>query len=289
MGVTPGNEGFVLSAEERAAILEEDPKSEEVIKPFLIGRDVNREIDQKPTRWIIDFGTMEKEEAEAFAGAMRHVKKNVYVRKHGRGDRKTETEKSRWWQFVRPRSEMRAAIAGLKRVLVIPAVSPHLIISRQPGHICFDHQLMVLALNKPYHFGILQSAVHETWAWARGSSLEERLRYTNTTIFEAFPFPRQEDGTYDPKKVPETAAAERVSEAAEEFERVRSEACREAKLGLTKIHNLLDAGELPELTRAYAAINDAVTACYGFPKGTWRDEGETLQRLLVLNSEAAST
>ena len=35
----------------------------EVIKPYLIGRDVNRDVEQSPTRWIIDFGMMTKEEA----------------------------------------------------------------------------------------------------------------------------------------------------------------------------------------------------------------------------------
>lgn len=82
MGVTPGNDGFVLDEEQRAAILADDPKSEAVVKPFLVGRDVNREIDQQPTRWIIDFGKMPQEEAESFRGAMRHVRKHVYPTKH---------------------------------------------------------------------------------------------------------------------------------------------------------------------------------------------------------------
>lgn len=83
--------------------------------------------------------------------------------------------------------------------------------------------------------------------------------------------------------MPTTPAAERVAEAAEAFEKLRGEACRGRGLGLTKIHNLLEAGEDARLIRAYEALNDAVTACYGFEKGTWRDEGETLARLLELN------
>ncbi len=287
MGVTPGNSGFVLTDEERAAILAEDKKSDAVIKPFLIGRDVNREVGQKPARWIIDFGMMEKEEAETFPGAMRHVRKHVYAAKKGKADRKTDKEKARWWQFVRPRPDLRSAIEGKNRVLVIPAVSPHLIISRQPATTCFDHQLMVLALSRPYHFGILQSSVHSTWAWHRGSTLKGDLRYTNTTIFETFPFPLAEAGYYNPRVVPATPAAEKVAEAGEEFERVRNDACREQRLGLTKIHNLLEADKMPALEKAYAALNDAVCECYGWPKTTWRNETETLERLLEVNFKMA--
>ncbi|MCH7472519.1 hypothetical protein IIA79_06160 [bacterium] len=32
-------------------------------------------------------------------------------------------------------------------------------------------------------------------------------------------------------------------------------------------------------------LNDAVTACYGWPNGTWRDENEVLKHLLELNLE----
>lgn len=175
----------------------------------------------------------------------------------------------------------------MRRVLVTPCVSPRLHVARQPADLCFDHQLMVIALSKPYHFGLLQSAVHSAWAWSRGSTLKGDLRYTNSTIFETFPFPPQKDGSYDPRKVPATPAAEKVAAAAEEFERLRTEACREHGLGLTKIHNLLEAGELPELKKAFDALNDAVCHCYGWPKDAWRKDEDVLARLLALNHEVA--
>ncbi len=284
MGFTPGNNEFVLTDEQRAEIVEADPKSSEVIKPFLVGRDVNREVAQKSTRSIIDFGLMEKDEAEQFAGAMRHVKKFVYpIRK----DNRRAAYAERWWRFVEARPGLRRQLAKVTQVLVIPAVSPDLVVSRQPASICFDHQLMVVTLETPYHLGVLLSAIHEIWANHRCSRHEDRLRYTNTTIFETFPFPLQADGSYDPRRVPKTAEAKRVADAAEELERVRAAACKERGLGLTKIHNLLEAGQLPELSAAYAELNDAVTACYGFPDGTWRDEAKTLARLLELNRKVA--
>jgi hypothetical protein len=82
-----------------------------VIKPFLIGRDVNRDIDQQPTRWIIDFGMMEKDEAEQYGGAFRHVQRVVYpIRK----DNRREAYVKNWWRFVEARPGMRNAIAGIR-------------------------------------------------------------------------------------------------------------------------------------------------------------------------------
>lgn len=284
MGVTPGNAGFVLTDEQRAEILAEDPQSEEVIRPFLIGRDVNREVEQKPSRWIIDFGMTSKEEAEKFVGAMRHVRKYVYpIRKNNR----RESRAKLWWRFAEPAPNLRDAIERLEMVTVIPRVSPHLTVTRQSTTVCFDCQLMVLALTDYYHFGLLQSAVHETWAWARGSTLKGDLRYTNTTIFETFPFPPLPDGGYGPRLRPASKTADRLAHSAEAFDRQRWVVCREAKLGLTKIHNQLKKGEPEELRKLYDAMNDAVCASYGWPEEIWRDQRATLERLVALNRDLA--
>ncbi len=280
MGVTPGNSEFVVTEERRNEIVAQDPGSAKVIKPFLVGRDVNREVDQSPTRWIIDLGMMEKDEAEKFQGAMRHVRKYVYP-VQSKNRRASRVEK--WWKFAEPAPNLRRAINPLKMVIVVPCISPNLTISRQKADVCFGHQLMVVALGSYYDFGVLQSRTHESWAWASGSTLKGDLRYTNSTIFETFPFPPHPGGKYDPRKRPKTDQATGVAEAAEEFDKVRAATCEQQGVGLTKIHNQLKAGELPELMRAYEAMNDAVDACYSFPPGTWRNERETLRRLLELN------
>jgi len=280
MGVTPGNKGFVLNAEQREEILAADPKSEAVIPPFLVGRDVNREIEQRPTRWIIDFGTMGKEEAEHFTGAFRYVQRYVYP---VRSRNPREANFKNWWQFWRAAPNLRTAIEARTEVLVIPRVSPHLIVSTQPTGTCFDGQLIVVALPDPYHFGVLQSRTHGIWAWARGSTLKGDLRYTNTTIFETFPFPPLTDGGYAPRARPASPEADRVATTAQAFDRFRRDACRARGLGLTKLHNELEAGHTSELRGAYEAMCDAVDIAYGFPEGTWRNTDETLAHLLELN------
>ncbi len=284
MGVTLGNNGFVLDDAEREAIIAADPKSAEVIRPYLIGRDVNREIDEKPSRWVIDFGMMDLEESEQYAGAIRHVRKQVYPVR--RNDRR-ESRAKRWWRFAEPAPNLRKAAAGIPALLVMPRVSPHLIVSRQSSRVCFDGQLMVVALCSNYHFAVLQSRYHVAWAWARCSTLKGDLRYTNTTAFETFPFPSFPDGHYAPRVMPTYDAAVAAEGAGLEFNKLRGALCKKHQLGLTKIHNMLEAGDLPELTASYEKLNDAVTRAYGFPEGTWRDDKAILGLLLQRNLEVA--
>ena len=285
MGVTPGNKEFILDEAARAAVIAEDRRSDKVIKPFLIGRDVNRALDQRPSRWIIDFGLLDKADAETYPGAMKHVRKHVYpIRRNNR----REVYATNWWRFAENRPGMRAALDDLAHALVIPRVCPHLVVSTQATTTVFDCQLMVVALPHPYHFAILQSALHGRWARARGSTFKGDLRYTNTTIFETFPFPLLPDGTYDPRKVPASEEARRATACAQQFERIRSNACRNQNLGLTKLHNALVDPIDDELGRAYVALNEAVCELYGFPPSTWRDQDATLGRLLDLNRKVAT-
>ena len=188
-GVKPGNNEFVISDETRQHLISMDTGSEEVMVPFLIGRDVNRSMTQEPSRWVIDFNDRSKEESKKYRAAFSYVQKHVYPARMSEFDRKLPREKEMWWQFERPRPEMRSALSALNDYIVTPVTSPHVIFTITSSENLADHALKALALDTHYHYGILQSAIHEYWAWARGSTLEERLRYTNTTIFETFPFP----------------------------------------------------------------------------------------------------
>lgn len=356
-GVKPGNSEFVLSEEQAFQVVSQDSESSGVIRKLLIARDLARNIDQSPSRYVIDFHECSEAEAQQYTGAFQYAQSNVFPARTSELQRKPNHLIENWWIFERTRPEMRQAISRFERVLVIARVSPYLLFSFMDTKHLADSRLKVLALDQMYHFGLLQSGVHEYWAWARGSTLEERLSYTNTTIFETFPFPLldssdpfgEEDtdskvdagnkvdaGTkvvgrasvpasqnaegqnmadaevrptglsYNPRAVPDTPQARRVSEVAGELYEKRQAACRALNLGLTKLYNLIknkrakgdpddpDFDVVSNLTPEHAELiiklralhenlNAAVCACYGWPEDTWRDENEVLSRLLRLN------
>ena len=60
----------------------------------------------------------------------------------------------------------------------------------------YSDSLIVFPLPTHAAFCALQSRPHEIWARFFGSTLEDRLRYTPSDVFETFPFPR--DWTTNP-------------------------------------------------------------------------------------------
>jgi len=285
MGVTPGSSGFILDPTTANKLVTRDPPSAAVIVPFLIGRDISRTADQSPSRSIIDFATLALADARRHPAALAHVRRHV---RPGRRQNPREAAMPRWWQFWRPAPALRQALARTRHVLVIPSLAPHLLVVRQPSNLCFDHQLLVITLADAYHLGVLQSRLHEIWARAHGSTLKTDLRYTPSTVFETFPFPPHPDGHHDPRRPPKSSLATHLAACATRFDRLRRKLCQQQAIGLTALHNQLAHPGTTPLHLAYAALNDAVTACYGFPPNLWRDDEATLTALLTLNARHAS-
>jgi hypothetical protein len=88
---------------------------------------------------------------------------------------------------------MREALAGLPRYIGTPTLTKHRLFVWPPEGTLSDHQLIAIARDDDYTFGVLHSRVHELWARAKGTQLREvesGFRYTPTTTLETFPFPR---------------------------------------------------------------------------------------------------
>ena len=90
----------------------------DVVKPLIAAIDLAQ---GSRRMWTIDFGVMGLEEAAMYEMPFEYVKKNVLpVRKTRRDD-----YRGQWWQYARPRPEMRAALQGKKRYIVTPRHSKH--------------------------------------------------------------------------------------------------------------------------------------------------------------------
>jgi type II restriction/modification system DNA methylase subunit YeeA len=145
------------------------------------------DLTRRPSwRWNIDFAVMEERAAALYHIPFEWIRKNV---RPGRENHREAIQAKKWWLFARPSAEMRAALVGLPRYLATPRVSKHRIFAWLGPEIIPDSALTVFARCDDYFFGILHSRIHEVWALAQGTQLEDRPRYTPTTCFETFPFP----------------------------------------------------------------------------------------------------
>ncbi len=233
--------------------------------------------------WIVDFGTsMAREEAALYEAPFEHVRRTVEP------TRVTQSPGSVRRAVVAPR---RAALGHARRTGRAGPLPRHarphqtptvrLVARRNPP----DHQLIAIARDDDYTFGVLQSRVHTTWARRMGTQLREaesRPRYTPTTCFETFPFPQPTD---------EQRTA--IAVAAANLDRLRQGwlnppnrpydlTDRElARRTLTNLYNQRPTW----LVDAHAHLDAAVLDAYGWPADI--AEEDLLVRLLDLNLERA--
>ena len=237
--------------------------NKDVIFPWANGMDITR---RSRNLWIIDFGLDLTEEAAA-----QYEAPFEYILKHVRSFRATAKSGDRtgvpWWLHQRPRPDMRAAIGKLHRYIATPTVSKHRLFVWLKHPTLPDHQLIVIAREDDYMFGLLHSKIHELWARSKGTQLREAesgFRYTPTSTFETFPFP------WPPRKEPkDDPRVEAIAAAARELVQKRdawlnppdASAADLKKRTLTNLYN-----ENPTwLQNAHRELDHAVLAAYGWP------------------------
>ena len=172
--------------------------------------------------------------------------------------------------------------------------------------------LIVIARNDDTAFGILHSRFHEAWALRLGTSLEDRPRYTPSTIFETFPFPEGLTPDIPASKYADDPRAQKIADAAKRLDELRNNWLNppdlvrrvpevgegypdrivpkdEAAASILKQRTLTNLyNERPWwLTNAHRDLDVAVAAAYGWPSDMPDDE--VLRRLLVLNRTRSQT
>jgi hypothetical protein len=273
----PVGEGFIITDPGEAAELlarnEIDYRA--VIRPYLTSDDLTEDPHQEGRRWIIDFAQKPLEEATKYPAALAVVRQRV---KPGRETNNRKTRRERWWLFGEQAVGMRRAVQGLGRYIAgVRHGKRLLLIWCEPWTLASD-ATNVFAFEDDYAMGILSSFAHEAWARSRSSTLEDRLRYTPSTVFSGFPWP-----------YPVTdAQRERIAALSRSVIDRRQEICAENDFGLTVLYNAVDEGAYTDLKSLHDKLDEAVAAAYGWPKAVAHDGDEIVQRLLVLNHEIAA-
>jgi type II restriction/modification system DNA methylase subunit YeeA len=279
--------------------------SRDVIKPWANGQAIT---GRWPDSWIIDFGEMTEETAALYERPFAHVTENVRPERQ-----KVSRERRRriWWQYNEPAPGLRSAIANLSRYIATPEVAKHRVFTWLAAPVAPDKNLVVIARADDVTFGVLHSRFHELWSLRLGTSLEDRPRYTSSTIFRTFPFP----AGLTPRDTPAGPQAEAIAAAAKKLNGLReswlnppewvdwvltpeedqagfpprpvAKPGHEAELKKRTLTNLYNAPPA-WLDHAHRELDAAVAAAYG-----WTDyapemsDDEILRRLLALNLERA--
>ncbi len=251
----------------------------DVVRPYANGSDITR---RNRHDWIVDFGVDSTlEEASMYEAPFEHIRKTVYpVRQENRN----ETARQKWWLHWRPRPDMREALAKLERFICTPTLSKHRLFAWLEHPTLADHQLVAIASDSDYLFGVLHSRPHEVWALKMGTSLEDRPRYTPTTTLETFPFPWApgREPKEDPRVEAIAVAARELGEKRERW--LNPEGITDGDLTKRTLTNLYN--ERPTwLDLAHQKLDRTVFDAYGWPYEI--SDEEIVSRLLALNLERA--
>ncbi len=265
--------GFVITPDEAKSLIEQGGEHYlEVVAPFSSGDDTVTTLDQRPSRWVIDFADKALEDVtERFPIALQILRERVLPERIG----KPELMK-RWWQFWMTRKGLRETTRTLPRFAIASRHCKRLILVWAEPNWRPSDGCNVFTFTDDFNFGICSSTIHEIWARATSSTLEDRLRYNPSTAFETFPFPSASD-----------SQRERVSTAASQMVRLRTEASRNQRLGLTKVYNLMDEGGFTELKAAHHELDLAVIDAYGWDKLLLGNREVLLSKLFDLNESCA--
>lgn len=250
----------------------------DVVRPVVSAVDIVRNPRGK---WTIDFGLMPVEKAAEYEAPFEYVKQVVYP---ARVENQKAQYRGNWWQYARPRPDMRNALDNLGRMIVTPGVSKYRIFVWMSVEVLCNQGTLVFAREDDYFFGVLHSRLHELWALRQGTSLEDRPRYTPTTTFETFPFPWP-PGT-EPVDDPRVQA---IAQAAQALVQKRDawlnppdlDAAALKKRTLTNLYNAMPTW----LRLAHDQLDRAVLDAYAWEHDL--SDEEILARLLALNLSRA--
>ena len=247
-------------------IIEKNPSSHDRIWPYLGGSELNTHPTHSHHRYVINFETMNLADAERWPELLALVKQSVYP--HRVNHRNPQIRRYPWWQHWNPRVALYQRIKTAPRVLLTNAqAAAHLCFSFYEGRAVFANSINVFNLNDWGAFAILQSRIHEVWAWSLTTTLGDQIRYNPTTCFETFPFPEE-----DRRRI--------LDQVGERYHTYRSQLMHDEEIrhlgmnslpveGLTNTYNRFhqpecDLSGIIKLRELHAEMDQAVAALYGW-------------------------
>lgn len=279
-------------------IINRDPRNKDRIFPYIGGEEISNEPRQSHRRFVIDFAdfplrrdpnlpswsalTQENKAAVIRGGEVPIDYPNevasdwpelisiVETRVKPERDKDARpARRLRWWRFGDRQSGLYANLEGFHEASVIVLYSPHLTISKVPARMVFSHKLGVMSASDQ-GVCVLQSRIHEVWAWALSATLgDTTLAYALTDVFGTLPFPRSYNDHGE------------LASLGKAYHDHRAALMVAANEGMTKTYNRFHKAEergaaIERLRELHDAMDRAVLRAYG-----WDDLADTLRPVFL--------
>ncbi len=228
--------GFILTPDNAQELINKNHKNKDVLFPYLNGDDLNNNIEQSPSRWVINFFDWDEDYCRKYYPECFEIVERLV--KPERMEQNDKGGKEFWWRFLRMRGELYSTIGHLGRVLVIAQVSKTVAFVFVPSNQVISMMCIVLAYDDNFHLSILQNTIHKEWVYKYASALKSDIRYTPSDVFETFPFPKS-------ISIESESKFEKIGE---KYHESRHQLMQKIQLGLTKTYNQFHNRELRKFT-----------------------------------------
>lgn len=252
-GSSPIDDGnLLLTDDERRSYIEKEPHGEKFLRPFMMGKDF---IDRKP-RWCFWLVGANPSELKICPLLMKRIEA---VRVFRMSSTKAATVHSAATPTLF--GEMRPCD---NEYIAIPKVSSenrrYIPIDYLKKDIIAGDKLFQMPDASIYHFGVLTSLVHMAWMRAVGGRLKSDYSYSNTIVYNNFPWPTPTEK--------QKATIEQTAQAILDAR---------AKYPDSSLADLYDELTMPvELRKAHRQNDKAVLRAYGFDNKLLDAENEPL-------------
>lgn len=244
-GSQPTDDGnLILTSEEKTEFLKKEPQAEKFVRPYMMGKDF---IARKP-RYCFWMVGVKPDDLRACPQVKARIER---VREYRLASPKEATKRKADMPMLF--DEIRESTTDY---VAIPKVS-----SQNRRYIPMDYlshqiipgdKLFVMQDASVYSFGILMSNVHMAWMRAVCGRLKSDYSYSNTIVYNNFPWP-----------TPTDAQKARIEQTAQAILDAR------ALYPDSSLADLYDEVTMPpELRKAHQQNDRAVMDAYGFTKGT---------------------
>ena len=258
-GSSPIDDGnFLLTYEEKEEYLQKEPQGEKFLRPFMMGKDF---IDRKPRWcfWLVGANPSELKECHLL------MKRIEAVRVFRQKSTKAATVQS----AVTPTlfGEMRPCESDY---IAIPKVTSenrrYIPIDYLKADMIAGDKLFQMPNASLYHFGVLTSNVQMAWMRAVCGRLKSDYSYSNTIVYNNFPWP----SPTDEQKAKIELTAKAILDA-------------RALYPDSSLADLYDELTMPvELRKAHQENDRAVMQAYGFPVKSSFTESQCVAELFKL-------
>jgi hypothetical protein len=269
------DDGDATPVDTMRSIIEQDQRNAERIFPYIGGREFLRDPMQSPSRYVICFEDFDKRNAEKWPRLMDVLRDKVYPTRQALPDKSYNKRlKARWWLWESFSRDLFDRCMTRPRMLMHANLGPHMAFGFIRTPIIVGKPHVVFDIQDYARFAVLQSRVHEVWVRFFGSSLEDRLRYTPSDVFETFPFPHI---------LPNSLLFDIGSRYFEH----RAKAMLTLDIGLTTLYNLFNdpahgSPQVQTLRELHLEMDRVVLGNYGWtdliPEATfepaWSDDGD---------------